>query len=269
MKSYRPLLLQELDVRLPGIHLRRLRLNRHLPDVDLVAEHSHGFTQLLCYLSGAGLMTIEGADFEINPSSVVFLPPHRSHSFRETTGRRPLCLVLDLDWRGAVKHGVSLARMNASVASQIKHELSELTRLPDPGHVNCRLTVAAIVLRILDALLRTVGGVATQPRQMPAFVRQYERILRSAHTPLPEIKSVAEQMGYQVDYLNRVFKQATGQTLREYRDALVLTKASRLLREKIMVKDVCQELGFLDQNYFARWFKRQTGRQPRAYSRSY
>jgi AraC-like DNA-binding protein/mannose-6-phosphate isomerase-like protein (cupin superfamily) len=266
MKNYRPLLLQEIDVRLPGLRVRRLRMHRHLPEVDQLAEHSHSFTQILCYLSGAGIIVANGRTYETRPGSVTFLPPHCLHSFRETSGRRPLCLVLDVDWRGAVKRGFFLNRLSQSQAGDIKRELAALAKVSDPGHASCRLLAAAGILRILDTLLRATGGLPAQQRETPAFVRKFERLLNQSETPLPEIGGLARSMGYQTDYLNRIFKQATGQTLREYRDALLLKKTIRLLREKSQVKNVCAQLGFLDQNYFSRWFKKQTGLQPSVYA---
>lgn len=266
MKHYRPLLLQEIDVRLPGLRVRRLRMNRHLPEVDMLAEHSHSFTQILCYLSGSGVMTAAGRTYETGPGSVAFLPPHCLHSFRETSGRRPLCLVLDLDWRGAVKQGFRLNRLGQSETGDIKRELAGLTGLSDPGHATCRLLIAAGILRILDILLRATEALPAHRRPIPAFVRRFERLLDQNESPLPEIAALAGSMGYQTDYLNRIFKQATGQTLREYRDARLLRKALRLLQEKTMIKEVCEDLGFLDQNYFSRWFKKQTGLRPGACS---
>jgi len=266
MKHYRPLLLQELDVRLPGLHLRRLRLNRHLPEVDRLTEHSHAFGQILCYLSGRGTMFSEKKGHEIGPGAVVFLPPKNAHSFRETSGRRPLCLVLDLDWRGSVKHGFSLARLGQSDAGNIRRELSALTKLPDPNLSGCRLLVAAVTLQILDILLRGLDILPPLPRQTPSFVRQFDRLLHGNDATRPAIAELAERMGYQTDYLNRIFKTATGQTLREYRDAFLIEKAKKLLRQNRRVRDVCAALGFFDQNYFARWFKKHTGLQPRAYA---
>jgi len=266
MKHYRPLLLQEIDVRLPGLQVRRLRMNRHLPEVEILAEHSHSFTQILCYLSGAGMFTANGRTYETGPGSVAFLPPHCLHSFRETSGRRPICLVLDVDWRGAVKHGLFLNRLSQSQAGDIKRELAALAKVSDPGHASCRLLVAAGILRILDTLLRATGNLPAHQRETPAVVRKFERLLNQSESPLPEIAGLARSMEYQPDYLNRIFKQATGQTLREYRDALLLRKAVCLLREKNLIKDVCEKLGFLDQNYFSRWFKKQTGLKPSIYT---
>jgi AraC-like DNA-binding protein len=266
MKHYRPLLLQEIDARLPGLRIRRLRLNRHLPEVDQLARHDHAFSQVLCYLSGRGHMAVDGRDQEVGPGSVVFLPPRMPHGFRETSGRRPLCLVLDLDWRGAVKHGLSQARLTAAEAATIRQALAEVTRLPDPAHPSSRLLVAGVVLQVLDTLLRRLAMLPALHREEPAIVRRFARELQKAEEPLPAITAVAARMGYQTDYLNRIFKQATGQTLREYRDARVVEKASRLLREGRRVKEVCEVLGFLDQNYFARWFKKYTGLQPRRFA---
>ncbi len=265
MKNYRPLLLQEIDVRLPGLQVRRLRLNRHLPEVDLLAEHNHPFTQILCYLHGGGLMTAEGRDYEIGPNALVMLPPRCVHSFRETSGRRPLCLVLDLDWRGALKRGFSLTRLSQSEAGSVKKELSELTKISDPGDPGCRLLVASATLRILDTVFQSLHILPARQRTSPAFVQQYERLLRRSESALPEVKQLAAQMGYQMDYLNRIFKQATGLTLREYRDAFFLKKAKQLLRENTQVRTAGEKLGFPDQNYFSRWFKKLAGVQPRVF----
>jgi AraC family transcriptional activator of pobA len=268
VKHYRPLLLQELDVRLPGVRIRRLRLNRHLPEVDQLARHTHAFSQILCYFSGRGRMSAASREQETGPGSVAFLPPHCEHSFRETTGRRPLCLVLDLDWRGAVKRGAALGRLTQAESTEIRRELAEITRLSDPTSPSSRLLVAGVVLRILDTLLRGLGLLPARTRETPAFVRQFDRELQKAGEPLPAITDIASRMGYQTDYLNRIFKKATGQTLREYRDSRVVEKAQRLLRENRRVKEVCEILGFLDQNYFARWFRKYTGLQPRAWATS-
>jgi AraC family transcriptional activator of pobA len=268
VKHYRPLLLQELDVRLPGVRIRRLRLNRHLPEVDQLARHAHTFSQILCYFSGRGSMTAAGREQEIGPGSVAFLPPHCEHRFRESTGRRPLCLVLDLDWRGAVKHGASVGRLTQAESTEIRRELAEVTRLSDPTQPSNRLFVAGVVLRILDTLLRGLDLLPARTREKPAIVRQFDRELQNAKDPLPAITQIATRMGYQTDYLNRIFKKATGQTLREYRDSRMIEKARRLLRENRRVKDVCEILGFLDQNYFARWFRKYTGVQPRAWASS-
>lgn len=265
MKNYRPLLIQEVDVRIPGIRLRRLRLNRHLPEVDRLSRHAHGFSQILCYLSGRG--TISAAErHAVAPGAVALVPPRVEHAFEETSGRRPLCLVLDLELRGAAKRGFLLGHLNLAEAAEVRRELATLTRLSDPNAAACRLVVAAVALRVADIVLRAVGVLPSPRAVMPPFVREFDRRLRqSPEAAQTGVAELARQLGYQPDYLNRVFKQATGRTLGEYRSAHLLERAKRLLREREFVKDVGAELGFADHNYFSRWFRRHTGRSPRAY----
>jgi AraC-like DNA-binding protein len=265
VKNYRPLLLQELNVRLPGLTLRRLRLNRHLPEVDSLSEHSHNFVQILCYLSGRGAMRVAGEEREIRPLTVALLPPRTEHAFRETVGRRPLCLVLDLDLRGATKHGFRVAGLVLADAAAIRRELSTLIRLRDPNDSACRLMVASAALRVADVFLRTLSVLPPRQNHVPPFVRDFDRLLRRPESAEASIADLAQRLGYQTDYLNRIFKQSTGQTLGEYRNAQQVERAKRLLRENGLVKDVGEAMGFVDQNYFSRWFKKHTGMQPRAF----
>lgn len=265
MKNYRPLLLQEMNVHLPGLRLRRLRLNRHLPEVDTLSEHSHPFAQILCYLSGRGSIIIEGRQHQIEPGTVVLLPSRCVHSFREATGRRPLCLVIDLELRGSGRKGALLARLGLSDVGMIRQDLSELMRLRDPNDANCRLPVAAAALRILDIFLRGLGILSPRQKHVPPFVRQYDRLVREPDSADKSIPELAAQLGYQPDYLNRAFRQATGQTLREYRDLLQIERAKRILLQSRSIREACDELGFADQNYFSRWFKRHTGMQPKQF----
>jgi hypothetical protein len=41
MKGLRPLLLQKINIRLPGVDVMQLRIHRHLPEVDRLEAHSH------------------------------------------------------------------------------------------------------------------------------------------------------------------------------------------------------------------------------------
>ncbi|MDD5200141.1 MAG: AraC family transcriptional regulator [Terrimicrobiaceae bacterium] len=265
MKNYRPLILQELSVSLPGLRLRRLRLNRHLPEVDALARHAHPFAQVLCYLSGRGTMVAGERRMEIGPGAIAFLPPGVAHSFKEAAGRRPLCLVIDCEMRGARRHGVLVSHLALSDAGLVRRELSSLTRLADPGDAGCRLLVGAAALRIADILLRKLGVLPARSVETPSFVRRFDRLLEKSPAQREAIAALASQLGYQRDYLNRIFKAATGQTLRQYRDAHHLARARRLLREGRPVGEVASGLGFSEQNYFARWFKKSAGIQPRAY----
>ena len=70
------------------------------------------------------------------------------------------------------------------------------------------------------------------------------------------------------DHLNRVLKRESGMTAGQMLAGARLGEAKELLKREMMVGDVAERVGMLDQNYFARWFKGQTGVTPTAWRRS-
>lgn len=265
MNDYRPLLLQTLDVRLPGIKLRRLRLNRHLPEADSLEEHQHRFSQTLCYLSGRGCFMASPTHHEIHPGALVLVPQGRPHGFREVGGRRPLALAMDFEMTGLSKSRVMACQLNESESARIRHHLSVISRIKDPANHDSRVIAASAALGILDIQLRAIGIFPGRAANVPGYVKKIQNLLSDSANAHLSIAELAGHAGYQSDYLNRRHKQITGLTLRQQRNAQRLEKARRLLAMDISIADAASGAGFDDPNYFTRWFKRQTGLTPGRY----
>ncbi len=270
MKDYRPLLLQTLDVRLPGLRLRRLRLNRHLPGADALEDHRHGFSQTLCYLSGRGVLRMGKKSIEVFPGALAIFPKGETHGFRETLGRRPLTLAMDFDvsdFPGADKTESRISQLNDSETARIRHHLSEISRVKNPDLPEARLLAASAALAILDIQLRALGYLPGPRPAVPGFVKKFQALVMDSANDALSISELSAQTGYQPDYLNRQFKLMTGLTLRQQRNVLRLEKAKKLLGQGLPIAEVAMGSGFDDANYFARWFKRQTGFPPSLWSR--
>ena len=66
--------------------------------------------------------------------------------------------------------------------------------------------------------------------------------------------------------LSALFKKETGKPLTEYVTRKRVEHAAYLLRSTSMqVQTVAQQCGILDVNYFAKMFKRYTGKTPKEY----
>lgn len=265
MKDYRPLLLQTLDVRLPGLRLLRLRLNRHLPEADSLEEHSHRFAQSLCYLSGRGQLVEGKLGHEIHPGALALLPAGVRHGFREAGGRRPLALALDFEMPRLDGAKLRVCQLNESEAARIRHHLSAISRISDPSADDSRLLAASAALAILDIQLRALGIFPGRGVVVPPYVKTFQRLLADSANAGASLRQLAERTGYQADYLNRRHKQTTGLTLRQQRNVLRLDLAKRLLAKGIPVAEAAEGAGFEDPNYFTRWFKRMTGLPPGRY----
>ncbi len=260
IRNVRHIYSQPLDVRIGPLRVRRFSLNRHLPEKDWVAAHEHRHSQFLLYLTGNGSQRIGDATYEVRPGKLFFLPPRCEHSFVEGTGRRPLCLALDLDFTGstaAVRATVSQADLRS-----IRQSLSVLHDW-QPGNTNVRPREAAAVLQILDILVLAAGlqenpiSHATLP-----VVRRVREILRETHASSNTISHVAEVVGYHPDHLTRIMRREIGMSVRQMRAAETLRRAQNLLSGTGSISAVAEKSGFLDPNYFTRWFRRQTGVTP-------
>lgn len=67
-------------------------------------------------------------------------------------------------------------------------------------------------------------------------------------------------------YLSRIFKQETGMTFNEYLNQVRINKARELLQQReLRMTDISLLVGYGDQSYFTKVFKRMTGMLPREY----
>ena len=84
------------------------------------------------------------------------------------------------------------------------------------------------------------------------------------------LDQVAAHVRFSPFHLSRIFKSATNSTVLDYLTRKRMDEAQRLLREQILsIKEVGAAVGYTDQNYFSRVFRRLTGMTPSAYRRAH
>lgn len=270
MKGYRPLLMEKLGISLPGVEVIRLQLNEHLPGENL-GTHSHRHGQLLVYLKGRGSQSVGGRRYAARTGAVIYAAPGQQHSFERERERSPICLVLDvkLDERFGHSQSQVIGMLPATSLNQIRSRVSQLFAMRDIGASDRKLTVGAIILDILDALLRTVGRLdelSAGVMGARSLTKSAERaILACISDPAVSLAILAGKLGYQRDHLNRILKLECGLTLGQLRARIRLREAQNFLRRGLAIGEVATHVGIDDQNYFARWYRAQTGVSPSAW----
>ncbi|MEM6280431.1 MAG: cupin domain-containing protein, partial [Verrucomicrobiota bacterium] len=97
VKELQSILLENIEISLPGYLLQRLALNQHMPKVEKLSEHRHGHDQWLLYLRGSGRQRILDRETPVRRGTVLFVGRDTSHRFRKDSEVRPVCLVIDLE----------------------------------------------------------------------------------------------------------------------------------------------------------------------------
>lgn len=78
--------------------------------------------------------------------------------------------------------------------------------------------------------------------------------------------NIAERFRVSSSYIGALFKEQEKTTITKYITQLRINKAAELLREtKLQIQTISKKVGYSDQNYFARIFKKQTGLSPGEY----
>jgi AraC-like DNA-binding protein len=84
------------------------------------------------------------------------------------------------------------------------------------------------------------------------------------------VAEVAEKFAYNKDYLSRLFRNKTGYTLQEYIHLAKISKSKDLLtRSTSSIKQIADSVGFQDEKYFMRLFKRYVKMTPTEYRQAY
>lgn len=149
--------------------------------------------------------------------------------------------------------------------------------------------------RFLDSWGMNVFAISAVPTEVEGLWRQrlqlvlefdsfYSNIGRSAATTLvenvrylveqsdeqvPSRSELAQRLGFNPDYLSRIFHQQSGKTLVDYLEEVRLRRAKRLLCDReLTVSEIASRLGYQNFSSFTQMFRRNTGMTPSQFRKS-
>lgn len=97
-----------------------------------------------------------------------------------------------------------------------------------------------------------------------------EQYIQENYTQDLGLERIADEMGFSVKYVSRVFKEKVGVNLSEYITRLRIEKAKELLRNSdLRMKDVGENVGIYSRSTFQRVFKKVEGITPNEYRNMY
>ncbi|HHW32383.1 MAG TPA: response regulator [Clostridiaceae bacterium] len=98
-----------------------------------------------------------------------------------------------------------------------------------------------------------------------AVFKAKQIILQKYNTPI-NVESIAKELHYSKNYFGQLFKAETGMFVNEYINLIRIQKAKELLAsKKYYLYEIANLVGFEDQQYFTRVFKKIVGVSPSEY----
>lgn len=128
-----------------------------------------------------------------------------------------------------------------------------------------QLLFAELLIRIARwyFVSETASG-STGPQEL--YVQQCMDFIHQNYDRQLKIKDIAEALNLHPGYLQRVFKQRTGETIMEVLNTYRMEKAKMLLRQTdIPIADIADYVGIGSRQYFHMMFKKYSGLTPVTY----
>lgn len=252
-------------------------------------DHFHDFTELVLVLSGRGRHLLEGESFPVSAGSVFVLKGNQVHSFRDREGLILVNVMFDPDriqlpvgllrrlpgysalfmleptFRSAHRFSsrLQLDRTDLGVAEVLAERIEKESTEGRPGH---EAVLLGLLVELMVFLSRRYGeSDAHESRALLEMGRLISTLEQRYQEPW-DLEELARVARLSRTRLLQVFRQATGKSPIDYLIGLRIEAAKRLLRNgELGMTAIAHETGFGDSNYFARQFRRVTGRTPTEY----
>lgn len=135
--------------------------------------------------------------------------------------------------------------------------------------VKAVLKASRLALQLADTLIEQSGVVRlpASPEDLARLEPALEHIAANLDKPLNR-RILARRVGLSATRFHYVFKSALGMAPMEYVQLRRTQLAQRLLAStRLTVREIAFQCGYSSPQYFARVFRRETGRSPGAYRR--
>ncbi len=117
---------------------------------------------------------------------------------------------------------------------------------------------------IVEAFMSATFAIGDKPGSEP-IRKAVAYIARRYAQPLT-LPAVSRHVGLSAAYFSTLFKQNTGSSFREYLNQVRVEESKRLLAETdYSLVDIAMAMGFSDQSYYTKVFKKYTGLTPKQY----
>lgn len=242
------------------------------------AGESHNFYETVCVLDGMVGIAADSDLYTVGAGNLVLHKPMEFHRIWSEGQTRPRIIIISFDAVITPEPAGSIFPLSPDESVKYEEIYREISRGCDivsrrvvgvrPDSFT-RLGMAANNLENL--LTRVFSGSSARPSpptESSECAIKYRDIMKylseNLHSQL-SIDDVARACGMSGSGAKQIFRRYTGQGIMSYFRDLKTKEAIIMLNEGISVKETALRLGFTDQNYFSTFFKKMTGKSPRAY----
>lgn len=212
-----------------------------LPSV-LVGPQKPDYTLIHYILSGCGHLHIGDQKFSVRKGQAfIVLPGETAYWVADDTDPWSYQWV---GFTGALSHRFAELPTVFDVPDSVFSRLENLSAMNT--HIEYRLTSELFLLFYL---------LLEPKREKRSYVQQVADLIQTSYMQQLSVEQIAADFRMERSYLNRQFKKATGQSIKEYITHVRLFRAEWYLARGYFVKETAGLCGYNDVSNFSRAFK--------------
>ena len=226
------------------------------------------FTRIYIPLEGEGKLNCGKESIGILPDNIYVVPSGTTFSAccEERLNKLFVHLIIKLpdgsDAFSGIGHCIVLRDK-----SELAKELLELFKRTDLISV---IKFKNILYRISEEALEAETDRSKPLKRNSREIRDALKYIDSHMSAALTVDHVAQALFLPESTLQRKFKSETGRSVGAYIDTCLDLQAEKYLLDSSMsIKEISQQMGFCDQFYFSRKFKKTHGISPRAFRQKY
>lgn len=240
--------------------------------ISVMGKHPENSYILYYIIDGNGTITVNDIEYRLSKGQSFIVFPFSdmkiqtdiknpwSYKWVEFSGAEPTFLINQISFtkKKPVVGKIELPHFERFFTVE-ESDLSEL------------YAVYRTVCRLMYLLTYYVEYFPKKSQEQKSYARTARSYIdRNYHKSDFTVKKVADYVKIDRTYLYRLFKEETGLSIIDYINSRKISRAETLLmNEGISIKDVAEAVGFSDQMYFSRVFKKFKGMSPSEFRKNF
>jgi AraC family transcriptional activator of pobA len=261
-------------------------LNKHVKSHHFTnSPHKHDFFLVILFTKGIGKHEVDFETFKIEEGSLFVLKPGQMHYWelsddvdgfvffhsREFFDRGFISLsIKDFHFYNSFQ-GTPCFKLNENQLNKIKFIMNELvTEYVKNDFLKWQKIHSLILLVYIEiSRVKTPLGNIKNQTYLTKLI-QFEDLIEENFRNEKFVKEYASKLNITEKHLNRVTKSCIGKTSTQLICERIILEAKRMLfYSNLNVTQIGEELGYFDNSYFVRFFKKNVGMTPLAFLAKY
>ncbi|MFK7697712.1 helix-turn-helix domain-containing protein [Paenibacillus sp. HJGM_3] len=254
-------------------------------DVTVKAGHTLGPRQIPDYelvyfpVGSRTVYAIHNCEHRLDQPCVVFTRPGESHQYRfdPQAPCRHLFIHFDIEEQSSLKHFRMVTDAACSVIPlqdrsllpQLMKQMLYMFHVQPARWKSLAETLLHYMLEELECALEPTANAYDEQKMPPQISSALHYIDAHAREPI-DVEQLARQAGWSHEHFTRTFQQHVGHSPKHWINKRKMDVAGQLLlQQSDSVKQIARTLGFADEYYFHRLFRRMMGMTATEYRRKY